>query len=105
MADGVLRVAVIGVGHLGRHHARLLGAMDGVRLTAVVDTVAERAEAAADATGTRALTDFHELFDAVDAVTVAVPTELHKDVAMPFLERVIPGATGYTFMLFQKQSG
>ncbi len=89
MADGVLRVAVIGVGHLGRHHARLLGAMDGVRLTAVVDTVAERAEAAADATGARALTDFRELFGAVDAVTVAVPTELHKDVAMPFLERGI----------------
>jgi predicted dehydrogenase len=89
MADGGLRVAVIGVGHLGRHHARLLGAMDGVRLTAVVDTVTERAEAAADATGARALTDYRELFDAIDAVTVAVPTELHRDVAMPFLERGI----------------
>jgi predicted dehydrogenase len=89
MADGGLRVAVIGVGHLGRHHARLLGAMDGVRLTAVVDTVTERAEAAAEATGARALTDYRELFDAIDAVTVAVPTELHKNVAMPFLERGI----------------
>ena len=89
MADGGLRVAVIGVGHLGRHHARLLGAMDGVRLTAVVDTVTERAEAAAEATGARALTDYRELFDAIDAVTVAVPTELHRDVAMPFLERGI----------------
>jgi predicted dehydrogenase len=53
----------------------------------VVDTVAERAAAAAETTGARALTDFRELFDAIDAVTVAVPTELHKDVSMPFLER------------------
>jgi predicted dehydrogenase len=89
MPDGGLRVAVIGVGHLGRHHARLLGAMDGLTLTAVVDTVAERAVAAAGPTGARALTDARELLGEVDAVTVAVPTELHKDVAMPFLEQGI----------------
>jgi predicted dehydrogenase len=88
MPDGGLRVAVIGVGHLGRHHARLLSAMEGVRLTAVVDPVVERAVAAAEATGARALTDARELGE-IDAVTVAVPTELHKDVAMPFLERGI----------------
>jgi len=87
MPDGGLRVAVIGVGHLGRHHARLLGAMEGVTLTAVVDTVAERATAAAETTGARALTDARALLGQVDAVTVAVPTELHKDVAMPFLEK------------------
>jgi len=89
MPDGGLRVAVIGVGHLGRHHARLLGAMEGVRLTAVVDTVAERAAAAAETSGARAMTDARELLGDVDAVTVAVPTERHKDVAMPFLEQGI----------------
>jgi predicted dehydrogenase len=89
MPDGGLRVAVIGVGHLGRHHARLLGAMEGVRLTAVVDPVAERAAAAAETTGARAMTDARELLGEVDAVTVAVPTERHKDVAMPFLEQGI----------------
>jgi len=89
MPDGGLRVAVIGVGHLGRHHARLLGAMEGVRLTAVVDTVAERAAAAAETSGARAMTDARELLGEVDAVTVAVPTERHKDVAMPFLEQGI----------------
>jgi predicted dehydrogenase len=82
-----LRVAVIGVGHLGRHHARLLADIQGARLVAVVDTQADRAAAAADTTGARALTDFRELIGEVDAVTIAVPTELHRDVAIPFLER------------------
>jgi predicted dehydrogenase len=82
-----LRVAVIGVGHLGKHHARLLAATEAARLVAVVDTQADRAAAAAEGTGARALTDFRELIGSVDAVTIAVPTEIHRDVAMPFLER------------------
>ena len=86
MADA-LRVAVIGVGHLGRHHARLLAGIPGVTLTAVVDTDPQRASAAAEATGARALHDFRELLGHVDAVTIAVPTELHLEAALPFLER------------------
>jgi predicted dehydrogenase len=86
MADR-LRVAVIGAGHLGKHHARLLGDMDGVQLAAVADLDPERARAAAAASGAKATTDYRELFDAVDAVSVAVPTELHHQVALPFLER------------------
>ena len=87
-ADG-LRVAVIGVGHLGRHHARILSTLEGVQLVAVVDTAPDRAADVAAASGTRALTDCRELMGQVDAVTVAVPTELHRDVALPFLERGI----------------
>jgi len=82
-----VRIAVIGVGHLGRHHARILSTLEGARLVAVVDTVAERAKEAAEATGARAVRDYRELLGEVDAVTVAVPTELHRDVALPFLER------------------
>jgi predicted dehydrogenase len=82
-----LRIAVIGVGHLGRHHARILSTLDGARLAAVVDTVPERAAAAASAAGVVALSDYRELLGEVDAVTVAVPTELHAEVAAPFLER------------------
>jgi predicted dehydrogenase len=82
-----IRVAVIGVGHLGRHHARILSGMEGAELVAVVDTDAERAAAAASATGARAHEDFRGIMADVDAVTVAVPTELHRDVALPFLER------------------
>ena len=84
-----LRIAVIGVGHLGRHHARILSTLEGVRLTAVVDKLADRAAEIAASTGSKALTDSIGLFGEVDAVTVAVPTELHRDIAMPFLERGI----------------
>ncbi len=87
-ADG-LRVAVIGVGHLGRHHARILSTLEGAQLVAVVDTAPDRAADVAAVSGTRALADFRELMGQVDAVTVAVPTELHRDVALPFLERGI----------------
>jgi predicted dehydrogenase len=84
-----LRLAVIGVGHLGRHHARIASTLDGVRLTAVVDLKAERAAEIAAATQSTPLTDYRELFDRVDAVVVAVPTEAHLAVAAPFLERGI----------------
>jgi predicted dehydrogenase len=83
-----LRAGVVGVGHLGRHHARILSALDGVTLAGVVDKVPERAQAAA-AAGTAALTDYRELLDAVDAVVIAVPTELHHEIAMPFIARGI----------------
>lgn len=86
-ADTALRVGVIGVGHLGRHHARILGDLPGATLTAVVDTVRDRAAAAAEPTGARALSDYRELLGQVDAVTIAVPTELHREIAQPFLER------------------
>jgi predicted dehydrogenase len=88
-AAGELRVGVIGVGHLGKHHARLIAAVPGARLTAVVDTQRDRATAAADLAGAVALTDYRELIGQVDAVTVAVPTELHHEVALAFLERGI----------------
>ena len=84
-----LRVAVIGVGYLGKHHARLLVGIEGARLTAVVDTDMERARAAVGGSGARALADYRDLFDEVDAVTVAAPTELHHEIALPFLQRGI----------------
>jgi predicted dehydrogenase len=85
-----LRVAVIGVGHLGRHHARILSGLPGARLVGVVDINEARAAEVAAGSGTTAFTDFRALFDEVDAVTVAVPTESHLEVACPFLERGIP---------------
>src|SRR4029077_725092 len=85
-----LRVAVIGVGHLGKHHARILSSLPGVELVAVVDTNRVRAEAVAVATSTRAAFDSRELIGQVEAVTVAVPTELHRAIALPFLRAGIP---------------
>lgn len=89
MPADLLRVAVVGAGHLGRHHARILSTLEGARLVAVVDTIHERAVEAAASSGARALTDVRDLAGEVDAVTVAVPTELHRDVALPLLQEGI----------------
>jgi predicted dehydrogenase len=79
------RVAVIGVGHLGKHHARILSTLPDVALTAVVDTNSARAAEIAAAYGTTASTTYHDLIGKVDAVTLAVPTEIHREIALPFL--------------------
>jgi predicted dehydrogenase len=85
-----LRVAVIGVGYLGRHHARILSTLPGAELVAVVDTNRARAEEIAAAYATRAFTDAREVIGQVDAVSIAVPTGLHHDIAVPFLSAGIP---------------
>ena len=85
-----LRIAVVGVGHLGKHHARILSLLPGAELVAVVDTNHARASEIAAANGTRALFDYRELLGQVDAVTIAVPTERHLEVALPFLEAGVP---------------
>ena len=84
-----VRSAVIGVGHLGKHHARILATLAGTTLVAVVDINGPRAAEVGSTTGAKALGDYRDLFGEVDAVSVAVPTELHHEVALPFLERGI----------------
>ena len=85
-----LRVGVIGVGHLGRHHARILAALPDATLVAVVDTNRERAREVAAANGGDAMFDARELGGRVDAVTVAVPTDQHAAIARPFLDAGVP---------------
>ncbi len=85
-----LRVAVVGVGHLGKHHARILSTLPDVNLIGVVDTNRPRADEIAAAHGTKALYDARELAGRVDAVTIAVPTERHLEIALPFLEAGVP---------------
>jgi predicted dehydrogenase len=80
-----VRVAVIGVGHLGQHHARLLASMDGVDLVGVCDVNRARADEIGRKFGAPAFSDARELVGRVDAVTVAVPTVAHLDVGLPFL--------------------
>lgn len=84
-----LRVAVVGVGHLGRHHARILAGIEGVELVAVADARQEQAQAVAAPLGAEAVTDFRTLLDRVDAVSIAAPTSLHRTIAGAFLERGI----------------
>jgi len=84
------RVGVVGVGHVGRHHARILAQVPDVDLVSVVDIDRGRADQAASETGSRAGVDAMELLGNVDAVTVAVPTAVHARVVIPFLEAGIP---------------
>jgi predicted dehydrogenase len=88
----LLRLAVIGVGHLGRHHARILPGVPGAALVAAVDLVIERAEEATKGTDAKALASAEALLadgPEVDAVVVAVPTAEHLRVARPFLQQGI----------------
>lgn len=81
-----LAVAVIGVGHLGQHHARIYSTLPGVHLTAVVDTNQARAEWVAERYGGQPVTDFAAILSRVDAASVAVPTPAHYSVVKACLE-------------------
>ncbi len=83
--DRDVRIGVVGVGHLGRHHARLLASATGARLVGVADVSAERAAASATANGCPSFADYRELIGQVDAVSIAVPTVDHLRVARDFL--------------------
>lgn len=85
MTDAV-RVGVVGVGAIGRHHARIYGECASSRLVGVHDTDPERLAAAAGQHGCRAFTELADLLAEVEAVSVAVPTLEHFDVAMACLE-------------------
>ena len=85
--SAALRIAVVGVGHLGQHHARLLASMDGVQLVGIVDTKPGRAGEIASKLGVPSFTHLGELpLDGLDAVTIAVPTVSHLDVALPLID-------------------
>jgi predicted dehydrogenase len=84
------RLGVIGVGHLGKEHARILSGMADVELVGVVDSHAPQAELIAQRCGTRAYTDHRALLPLVDAAVVATPTTYHHAVASAFLSHGIP---------------
>jgi len=85
-----LRLAVVGVGHLGKEHARILSGMPDVQLIGVADVNAAQAEAVALRCGTRAFSDHRPLLPLVDAAVVVVPTVYHHTVAGEFLRRGVP---------------
>lgn len=87
--NGKLRVGSIGVGSLGRHHARNYAefAAEGrVVMVAVCDTNAETAEAIAGTYDCGSCTDWRELLGKVDAVSIATPTETHCEITCAFLD-------------------
>lgn len=80
-----LRVGVVGVGHLGRHHARILAGMSGVVLVGVADSSAARCAEVAALCGVPAYEDYRALVSRVDAASIVVPTSGHFEVASAFL--------------------
>jgi predicted dehydrogenase len=84
-----LKVAVVGVGHMGRNHARIYGELDACELVGVVDKDLDRARQVAGQHGGQAVSRFADLTTSVDAASVAVPTVYHAEVAIPLLERGI----------------
>ena len=85
-----LRIAVIGVGHLGQHHARILAGFPDVELVGVADASAAQAQLIADRLGTDAFDGHDDLLDKVDAVSVVTPTVYHHNVAAAFLRSGVP---------------
>ena len=80
---------MVGVGHLGQHHARILASRGDVDLVGVADVRDEQVQAVARQWNTRAYLDHRELLPEVDAAVIAVPTVQHRAVASEFLERGI----------------
>ncbi|MFZ5774780.1 MAG: Gfo/Idh/MocA family protein [Thermodesulfobacteriota bacterium] len=75
------RVGVIGVGYLGKFHARKYAAMADVELVGVADVNPAHAAEVAQFCNTEAFADYRELLAQVDAASVVVPTSLHHQVA------------------------
>jgi len=82
-----LRIAVLGTGHLGKIHARLLHAREDVELVAVVDPVAEARDAVARDLGVPAMADCNALLSHIDAAVVAAPTQFHHALTSQLLDR------------------
>ncbi len=84
-----IKVGVIGVGYLGRFHAQKYAAMDDVELVGVADASPERAQMVAGECSTRPFIDYRELATQVDAVSIAVPTIHHHEVAKYCLQHSV----------------
>ena len=84
-----VRLAVVGVGHLGRHHARVAASLAGYRVVGVHDHHPGRAAEVAGEFGLAMLTDLEEVAREAEAVVVATPTVSHAEVSRFFLDRGI----------------
>ena len=80
-----MKAAVIGVGHLGKHHARILASLPGISLAGVVDVDRDRAAQIAAEHGTTAYADVREI-PGLQLAVIATPTESHASIAQPLLE-------------------
>lgn len=82
MAEKMLRIGVIGVGHMGRNHVRILSEEKCFELCGIYDTDYEQAKNIAERYETTACHSLSDLLNRVEAVVIAVPSSLHKDIAL-----------------------
>ena len=83
-----MKVAVIGVGSMGKNHARVYSELPEADLAAVADTDQKLVSATAEKHGARAYTDYREMLEKEkpDAVSVVVPTAMHEEVGLAALD-------------------
>ncbi len=89
MSDRRIKVGVIGVGSLGQHHARIYSQMKDVELVGVFDTDRSRCEKVAGEHRTKAFSAMSELASKIEAASIVVPTDLHRQVAGELIEQGI----------------
>ena len=89
-----LRVGIAGVGFIGKLHAEHFAANEHVELVGVADVDLDRSRYVADLLGCPSFTDPTELLGKIDAVSIAVPTVLHREIAEIFLREGVHYADG-----------
>ena len=83
----MLRVGVVGTGAMGQNHVRIYHEMEGVELAGIADVDEQRVNSLAKQYNTAGFTDYKQLFDHdLDAVSIVVPTKLHRQVVFEALE-------------------
>jgi len=82
-----LKVAVVGVGHLGQHHARIFHELDQTQLAAVVDTDEKQGRTVAERHGVAFYRSLEQLPRTLDAVSIVTPTVSHLEVAREAIQR------------------
>ena len=84
--EGKLKVGVIGVGALGRHHARLYNLSENAEVVGIFDTVGATARAVGEEFGLKVYDTWQKLAAECDALSVAVPATYHHAMTIPLLE-------------------
>jgi predicted dehydrogenase len=84
--ENPIRCGVAGVGYLGQHHARIYSELEQCELIGVYEVDSVRGKEIADKFGCKLFQSLDELASACDAISVVVPTDKHREVAVPLLE-------------------
>ena len=85
-----LRIAVVGVGHLGKEHARILSGLPDAELVGVADVNPDQAQSVARRVGCKGFPNYRPLLHLADAAVIAVPSSYHHQIASEFLHCGIP---------------